>query len=419
MKRKMITGERVMYVDAETPLNCVFTVKIRGRFSPERLNHALLKVQKKHPFLNAVIKDMLKVPHLVFSDTVTPIPVRVVERHADEDWKTESEIEWAKLFDQPDAPLARIVWLKGTTVSELLLVCPHCICDGKSMVTLMAELLQVLDDPEHELVDYLPFYSLESLLGQRDTLSGKWKMKALSLLVSCLFLFKKKAQATSSGKSYMMHRKLDAETVMALKAACKREQTTVQAMLCTVYLESFLQVRGEVAHGQAVIPVDIRRFVPEIKDDMMFAMAPTIEIAIEKPGSYSFWEKARAFKEAMNAKIAVLDGRGSLLSGEYFSADQIVAYLKSAAGTHDVTISNMGILGIAENYSSFEVETIYSPSVAFPWRNPTTLIVSTFKGEMDLTFCSNEAFLDREEAQVINSYAVDLLVQQKDYAGVC
>ena len=77
-------------------------------------------------------------------------------------------------------------------------------------------------------------------------------------------------------------------------------------------------------------------------------------------------------------------------------------------------------LGIQEHYDSFEVETIYSPSVAFPWRNPTTLIVSTFKGEMDFTFCSNKSFLDRAEAMAINTYAVGMLMRETklEYAAV-
>ena len=411
----MITGERVMYVDAATSLNCIFTVKIRGQISPEKLHAALAKVQQKHPFLRSVIKDNHKqVPHLVFSNNLTAIPVRLVERYTDEDWKTESETEWGTLFDQENAPLARIVWLKGSAFSELLLVCPHCICDGKSMVTLMAELLQLLDHPEQELVDYLPFYSVEGLLAQRYTLGKRLKMKLLSLLVSVLCFFKAGSHIAPLGESYMLHWKLDSGTVAALKCACKREETTVQAMLCAAFLEGFMEVKGEYARGHAVIPVDIRKFVPEIKEDMMFAMAPTVEIPIDKNKDMDFWEKARAFKEKLNAKIAVLDGRGSLLMSEYFSADKIVAYLKSAEGTHDVTISNMGVLGISEYYDSLEVETIYSPSVAFPWRNPTTLIVSTFKGEMDFTFCSNKSFLDRAEAMAINSYAVGTLLQATD-----
>lgn len=63
----------------------------------------------------------------------------------------QSKIEWGKLFDDKSAPLARVVWLKDTDVSDLILVCPHCICDGTTFVTLMSEMLGLLDKPEKEL----------------------------------------------------------------------------------------------------------------------------------------------------------------------------------------------------------------------------------------------------------------------------
>ena len=91
---------------------------------------------------------------------------------------------------------------------------------------------------------------------------------------------------------------------------------------------------------------------------------------------------------------------------------KMVKYLLTTEGSHDVTFSNMGRLGIPENYDSFEVEAIYSPSVGFPWRNPNTIVVSTFKGEMDFTFCSNEAFLPESEALAIKNKALELLQQE-------
>jgi NRPS condensation-like uncharacterized protein len=421
MKRKMIIGERIMYVDASTSLNCVFTVKIRGSFSIERLHAALGKIKNKHPLLHSIIKESGKrIPYLISSSQLSDIPVRMVERLSDEDWKTESKVEWGKLFEEKTAPLARVVWLRGAEVSELMLVCPHCICDGKSMVTLMRELLQSLDDPEKKLVAYPPFNSIEELLSEKYSMVKQIRARLVSVLALWFFFTKSRDKKSVSGNSYMLHWKLDAQNTAAITSACKRTETTVHAVLSVAFLEAFRLVKGESAKGNAVTPVDIRRFVPEIKEDMMFAMAPTVEVSVDREEGSDFWTKVKKLKEELTTKITGLNGRDSLMMAEYFPADKIIRYLKESEGTHDVTLSNMGRLGIAERYNSFEVETIYSPSVAFPWRNPNTVVISTFKGEMDFTFCSNDSFLDQEQAREIQESTVNLLLQgaEAGYAAV-
>lgn len=45
MRRRLIIGERIMYVDASTPLNCVFAVKLKGIITLSRLQQALFKIQ--------------------------------------------------------------------------------------------------------------------------------------------------------------------------------------------------------------------------------------------------------------------------------------------------------------------------------------------------------------------------------------
>ncbi|WP_158795366.1 condensation domain-containing protein [Pedobacter sp. L105] len=414
MKRKMIIGERLMYIDSSTPLNCVFTVKLKGDLSAERLGNALAKIQQKHPLLRTSIKEDEKgIPFFVSGNAISEIPVRVVERYGDEDWKVHSKMEWVKLFDQKHQPLARVVWLKGKGVSELLLICPHCVCDGTTMVALMSELLLLLDHPEKELMAYPPFNSIDELISQ--TYSGNLKKivkaRLFSVFARLFFLLKSTKNDFPPGNSYLLQWKLDAEKTAGLVAASKASGATVHTVLCAVFLEAFQYVKGEKAHGKVICPVDIRKFVPEIKDDMMFAFAPIAELSVGKDKNVSYLKKAVKLKEELHTKIAAINAQELLLMGEYFhsSVDSMIKHLRSTNGSHDVTLSNMGKMCIAEQYDSFEVETIYSPTVAFPWRNPTTLIVSTFKGEMDFAFCSNSAFLDSQEACAIKDKALELL----------
>ncbi|WP_285058527.1 phthiocerol/phthiodiolone dimycocerosyl transferase family protein [Pedobacter ginsengisoli] len=415
MRRKLIIGERIMYVDAETAVNCVFAVKIRGSFTLERLLNALYKVQQKHPLLRAGIKeDPMGVPHFVSSNAISPIPVRIAERSGDDDWKIESKKEWHKLFNGKGSPMARIVWLKDNEMSELLLVCPHCICDGTTLTTLMTEILMLLDKPDEKLASYLPFMSIEALLSK--SYSGKIgkliKARVFSVFARLFFLIKSKRNKPVAGESYLVHRRLDRRQTAALAAACKIEGVTVHSALCAAFLSAFQQVKGNSANGKLICPVDIRRFVPEIKTDHMFAFAPIAELSADTRSG--LWNTARKIKEELNAKITAMDVHDLLIMSEYFhsSAPKMISYLKSSPGSHDVTLSNMGKLSIPENYSSFEVEAIYSPTVAFPWKNPNTLVAGTFKGEMDFCFSSNDGFLGSESAATIVDCALSLLLKE-------
>ena len=171
MKRRLILGERIMHVDAKTPLNCVFGARISGKINEENLHKALFKIQQKHPLLQMNIDATGKTPYFVRNENISKIPVRIADRLTDEDWLKQSKIEWYKLFDAPNEPLARLVWLKGETESDLLLVLPHCICDGTTILNLMRELMTLIDDPEQDLAPYPSFLSVRDLLPEDFVIS--------------------------------------------------------------------------------------------------------------------------------------------------------------------------------------------------------------------------------------------------------
>lgn len=420
MRRKLIIGERIMYVDADTAVNCVFAAKIRGSFTQERLRNALYKVQQKHPLLRATVKeDTMGVPYFVSSNAISPIPIRIVERSGDENWKAESKKEWHKLFNGKGSPMARIVWLKDAEVSELMLVCPHCICDGTTVVTLMTEILLLLDKPDQTLTPYRAFMSIEELLSK--SYSGKMgkliKARVFSVFARLFFLFNSRGnKKTGCGESYMLHRRLEPQKVSALAAVCKAEGVTVHAVLCGAFLDAYQQVRKSRANGKVICPVDIRRFVQEIKLDHMFAFAPIVELSTDSKSG--IWKNAKKIKEDLTTKIAAMDVHDLLIMSEYFhsSAGKMINYLKSSPGSHDVTLSNMGKLSIPENYDSFEVEAIYSPTVAFPWKNPNTLVVGTFRGAMDFSFSSNDGSLKPGYAELILDKMLELLLEESAVA---
>ena len=164
MKRRMLFFERFMYIDGVTPINCVITARLRGSLNPEKLRAALSKVQAKHPLLRARVTEEEGEPWFVFDAEIPEIPLRIMERHAADDWQAITEAEWKSPFDMKAGPLLRLVWIRSDEVSELMFVAHHCVCDGGSLITLMREVLQVADQPATELTPYDSYRSFEDLV---------------------------------------------------------------------------------------------------------------------------------------------------------------------------------------------------------------------------------------------------------------
>lgn len=412
IKRKLLLVERIMFIDANTPLNCVFTAKIKGEIQEEHLQIALAKIQNKHPLLRAAI-DLQDKQHPVFviKENMKPIPLRIVQRQTDTDWLAESEQEWYRQFKEEGSPLGQLVWVKGQELSELLWVLPHCICDGTGMVTLMQELLALIDDPTLDLEPYQLFQSVNNFLSPQFDIQKKTrKAKLYLLLAKSFFLLQRKNKKRNLGKNYAIHWKVDPANSAFIKQKCKDSGISVHALLCTAFMQAFQDAQGKAAKKKVISPIDIRHFIPEIKKDHLFAFAPTVELSLKKNTSLIL-DQAKHIKQDLTQKIEKMDARELLWMGEQMHplVNRMIGLLKSSRGGHDLTLSNMGSLQIPNAYKNFTLEDIISPTVAFPWLNSNTLVTSTYRDQMDFTLMSNQDFLPKEEALKIRDKAIALL----------
>ncbi|ULT22632.1 hypothetical protein KUH03_25220 [Sphingobacterium sp. E70] len=63
-----------------------------------------------------------------------------------------------------------------------------------------------------------------------------------------------------------------------------------------------------------ISPVDIRHFIPEIKQDHMFAFAPTVELSLKK-GNDNVVDTAKDIKTVLTQKTEKMDARELLWMG--------------------------------------------------------------------------------------------------------
>jgi NRPS condensation-like uncharacterized protein len=414
MKRKLLFLERFIYGDGTVPKNITFTVKIRGVISEEALRHALAKVQAKHPLLTVSVQEDGKGQPWFVTPVPTPeIPLRIVERSSEDDWMRESEKECALRFDMQKGPLLRMVWIRSGVVSDLIMVCHHCICDGSSIVTLFREILTLVDQPNLEIGHYESFNTIEDLVPRLilDDKKNKRKGRITSAFLRLFLFFVPVKKEMPWGKDYTLRWKMDKASTAALIRRCKEERTTVHAALCTAFLWAFRQVKGEKARNQVFCPVNLRRYITEIKDDMLFGFASSTTLSLDKDPALDFAAQVKRVNAKLSEKLENLKVYEEIMINEYYHpvVKKLSQYLSTARGNNDLTFSNMGRLDIPRRFGSFEIETIHNPVLIFKSANPNGIIASTFDEQMNFSFLSNDAYLSEEDAAAIKDKAMEAL----------
>jgi hypothetical protein len=161
-------------------------------------------------------------------------------------------------------------------------------------------------------------------------------------------------------------------------------------------------------------PVDIRRFISNIRADVVFNYAPPVPVSIDlriDPRT-GFWDLARKLKQSMSEKISRLNAYEQLMGAEELltSIPKAISFLRQSKGSYDFAFSNVGRISMPDSYRSFRVESLLGVTVAVPWRNATTVVTTSFRGCADIAFVSNDGFLPYAEAVAIKETAVRLLM---------
>jgi Condensation domain len=432
--RRLLLLERTMYREGRTPFASVFSIQLLGRLEEGRLRMALARLQAKHPLLRCVIEDDADSdgPRFVSQHQPAPISLRIVERKHDDDWQTEVRREWVTPFNASRDPLVRLVWLRASEVSELILVGHHCICDGHSGLTLLRECLTAYDDPEKDLGTYDALGAIEDIV-PADLLNARsfrrrmrWKIAGLRLILQWQRRRRVRSASPIRGEQMYFHRwSLDRVASRTLTERCRAEGVTVLAAMSVAFLQAFRHVRGTQGLCKAYTMVDARRFLPLLRPDAMFGMAPGVELSmkglppLQEMSARSFWTSAQAIKADLTRRVDEL-GRDIYdylvgMEGMHDMYESLVGDTDRAPAVRHVTLSNMGRLEFPQRYSSFWVETIYSPLVMISPTPANTVVISSFAGKIELALVSDEQSLPPGQAMAIRRRAMDIL---RDYTGI-
>jgi len=412
-ERPLFFLERTLVGQGIHPFNGVFAVRLRGTIKPDALEAALLKVQYKYPQLRMVIAEVNSSrPYFFIPTVVAPLTLIYKERSYEDQWQQEVLYGLRHQFNLQSGPMMQVVCLYAEQVNDLILSFHHCICDGGGGVVLIKELLRLLDEPSSDLGHQDKLLYKEDIIPQ-DILKNKAIQMKTSLLagvlktalsMSSVFISSKNKTILDRFDDYLFHLKLDQHTTSKWIKKCKEQQVTVNTALGLLLLQAYKKVMGVDAKNKVSCPVDIRRFAAQIKEDQLFSFGLLLTLSQSKH-THTFWEAAKSLQLSVNQQTKSLRPYEFLMTFEklHKSLPNMLKMLTYGKVGNDLMFSNIGRIPLKSNYETFELETVFSPTVIGPFANPTTLICSTFNDQLDFSFVSNEGFLPKNKAREIIS----------------
>lgn len=420
LKRPLAMFERAMYLDGGFYVNVMVTAGIRGRLDEYRLRQALDRVQAKHPVLRCLIVQKESRPWFVEQEQPAQIPLKIFERKNDQHWFEVSTQESLQRFDGSCEPLAKLIWLRGEAESELLLVCSHAICDGRSLTTLVREILVLCDRPDAEIGPRTSLNALEDIFPSTVLADRKlqrhirWRVALMKLLLR----FARSGSEWKYGSIYRSLWSLDEQASQLLVARCKAEGVNLFSVLGLAFMQAFCRVCGLKYIEKFEVPVDIRRYLPDLRPDSLFAIAPTITLSPQKlrgvyPPASSFWSSARLLKTEMTEKIDRLEPSvySTFLGMEHLHDvyDRMVVYARSKRAGRQVSLSYVGRLDLYDEFHDFSLQEIRDISAMMSPTPANLVVIYSFAGKFYFSLSSDESSLPQAKALQIRDYVTATL----------
>lgn len=406
MKRLLGTSEHFLWLrDQGWSVNFAVTVSFSGLLTVQQLTDALAWVQRRHPLLRVKISpDEHQQPQFT-SEDVPAIPVRVVKRQGEEHWSQEVAEEIVSPFSWSQGPLLRVVFLKGDRVSELVLVCHHCIADALSIINLLRDILQEIATPgsDRQILPEIP--PLEELIPSLPHQNHH------PIITDNSPNFPPQQANPRTWRPTILHWSLEAEETNKLILRCREEGATVHGALCAAFLLSIAP--SQEISIKCLSPLNARNYlVPPVGTDMGVYIALPVTTHKLQPQS-NFWDIARELRYQINEVIAqgkMFEGIPKLKAFLSTKPTPESVYQQILKRGDDLAVSNLGRLNIPQQFGNLHLYGIYGPTLLGS-ENVKVVSVGTLGEKMFFTFTCLETVTSQADAMQIQARAMQLIHQ--------
>lgn len=355
--------------DQFSTLNVISRVRVRGELRIEELRHGLDRLQARHPLLRARIEhdDGLN-PRWLPCDH--PIALREVYHEQDEQWVQEiNERELIERVDPDIGPLIRTVVICGADHSyDLLVVVPHIIADGTTVLSLAKQWLTLANDPDSSswVAPVLP--PAEELRPPKFTgEEGAARLAEQTALDTDLIARFKPGRIEPNRlvplekrRTRLLHRELDGNQLNAVLELSRKHGTTVHgALTAALVLAAALDDEPPPTHFVVGSPIDFRgELVPAVGSDEVGTYVATVISVVDT--SPPFWAVASAITADL-AKRKKLGHHFNLVTLVAGAAPQSMAQARpfmefmESEGPINLCSSNIGRYDFPDRIGGWEI----------------------------------------------------------------
>lgn len=406
MGRRLFAFERLM-LGGGRPYTALLAVRVHGALSPDRLAAGLATLQARHPQLRWRLADGRR-PAFADDPPAPSIPVRVVARRDGATWAAELERELAEPLDRARGPLARMLLVSGEEASELVLVADHVICDGRSSVILMRDLLLALSGGAPAPLPPA-VATLDDLFGPEPPrpllVRGATRLAGPIVVRAWLLWYRRgrsSGRARSSGRHgphYVLRWDLGAEAAAAFKRRCVGERVSpFNAIAAAILRATLAEFAGDERFAKLIAPVDLRPFFKLEGENLLFPLPGHANLTLP---AGSFWEQARAMRAQLRDGRAKLDPARTARLAERLHGAIEAAVDTALHGPADRTLafSHYGDIDLPA-FEGVPAEALLAVGEA-PWAASTAIVSVVSRGCWHFSLVARDATLPRETASRI------------------
>lgn len=444
-----------------SPFSIVTVVaRINGNITLEMLRNAVDKVQQRHTNLRVRISEDSEHSKWFTTENVGDIPVKGVERLSEDHWIKVQHEESQEPFQFDEKPAIRFILVHSTSVSELIILCHHVICDGLSLAYLTRDMMVHLGDPAKE-PDHLPDPSPIDLNNMPKGVSMNPLMKFFINRINKQWrenpVYFDQEDYENLNEAYWsraQHRIMSIEftetQTTELVQRCREEKATVNSALATAFVgaQQIIQA-GRKELSSLAIAGNLRDRLQKPAGEAMGFFAGAVTLDYSYDVKKSFWENTRGFNkkvqplytnktlfkeglgwcyldpgvlEAINfkkigglvsnhasryEKLSIYSKRDDVVSG-ILKREKMESLNKIMMGT---AVTNLTRMDFPQQYGEFELDRlIMNPGGAFPLSNINMVLGAvTCSGKLSLIMEYDEGTADSETMNKIKEQASEFL----------
>lgn len=315
--RKLSNLERMYLWSPYSDVSMV--TRIKGYFSGDRLRNALNIILQMHPLVGAKIVFDDEYNAWFSTDNVIKPIFKTVNRISDTQWLEELQHEIQIPFNPETGPIIRFVLLHSETVSDLVVICNHSICDGMSLIYLVRDLLNSYTNPGKEIkvippIDIMNFFprgcfSLQSVIMKlfMGCANRKWEKNPY-------YFTRKDAVALQDAywEKYKFNTvllELGPPETESLLERCRNNGVSIGSVVITAFIAAHEDVIGPFVGNQKQlwVPFDLRRHATIPIDDVFCFCVGSPRFSYTYKSNKSFWDNCLVLHKEIHKRVEKLD----------------------------------------------------------------------------------------------------------------